>query len=203
MEDALQSLSEALVLSMSRVLAIDAREVSAGFRFASQGGENFADIFVYDTLSGGAGYASEAGDRFEEIFEGAEKLLVDCDCDASCEKCLRHYGNRFHHTNLDRGLALDLARYIRLGAIPQPIGASQMHKEIAPLADMLVMAGWTVASTAEGSLRATSSAVSMEVTLCPSLVDCEPRGISNGVTCYTFTPYELMRDLAGAYSELA
>lgn len=203
MEDALQSLSEALVLSMSRVLAIDAREVSAGFRFASQGGENFADLFVYDTLSGGAGYASEAGDRFTEIFEGAEKLLADCDCDASCEKCLRHYGNRFHHTNLDRGLALDLARYIRLGAIPKPIGAEQMHKDIAPLADMLVMAGWSVTSTGEGSLRATSFAVPIEVTLCPSLVDCEPRGIANGVACYTFTPYELMRDLAGAYSELA
>jgi ATP-dependent helicase YprA (DUF1998 family)/Zn finger protein HypA/HybF involved in hydrogenase expression len=203
MEDALQSLSEALVLSMSRVLAIDAREVSAGFRFASQGGENFADVFVYDTLSGGAGYASEAGDRFEEIFEGAEKLLADCDCDASCEKCLRHYGNRFHHTNLNRGLALDLARYIRLGAIPKPVGAEQMHKYIAPLADMLAMAGWTVASTAGGSLRATSSAMSIEVTLCPSLIDCEPRAISNGVACYTFTPYEVMRDLAGAYSELA
>lgn len=202
-EDALQSLSEALVLSMCRVLDIDSREVSAGFRFATHSGEEFADIFVYDTLSGGAGYAYQAGDIFGRIFDEAEKLLSECDCDSSCEKCLRHYGNRFHHSVLDRNLAIDIARYIRYGTVPDPIDQPERVAQVSPLAQMLELAGWSVEIGSASPLKASRSGRVVEVQVCPSLIDCEPKLRNGDVTSYVFTPYELSRDLASAYAELA
>ena len=100
--DALQSLAEAFVLGISQELDIDIREINAGFRFIRQGDDHLADIFVYDTLSGGAGYATQAGELFSGVMTRAETLLSRCTCSASCDKCLRHYGNRFHHSVLDR-----------------------------------------------------------------------------------------------------
>lgn len=200
-EDALQSLSDALVLSMGRVLDIDSREVAAGYRFASVGGENFADIYLYDTLSGGAGYAFQAGERFEEIFSEAERLLVGCNCGSSCENCLRHYGNRFNHASLDRSLAWDLASYIRSGALPDAMPLDVQRSHLAPLSEMLAMAGWSIADGI--AVKAGLGSVRVDIAVCPSLVDCEPRMSENGVRRFTFTPYELSRDLPSAFAELS
>jgi len=200
-EDALQSLSDALVLSMGRVLDIDSREVAAGYRFASVGGENFADIYLYDTLSGGAGYAFQAGERFEEIFSEAERLLVGCNCGSSCESCLRHYGNRFNHASLDRSLAWDLASYIRSGALPDAMPLDVQRSHLAPLSEMLAMAGWSIADGI--AVKAGLGGVRVDIAVCPSLVDCEPRMSENGVRRFTFTPYELSRDLPSAFAELS
>ncbi|MGH9429335.1 MAG: DUF1998 domain-containing protein, partial [Terriglobia bacterium] len=108
MADALQSLCEAIVLGIGHTLDIDIREVNAGYRFVRLGEANHADIFVYDTLSGGAGYAVQAMDCFTDVFRAAEEMLTSCTCSASCDRCLRNYGNRFIHSSLDRFLALDL-----------------------------------------------------------------------------------------------
>ena len=89
--DALQSLSEALVIAIGRVLDIDSREINAGYRFVKIGKDYWADIFVYDTLSGGAGYASMAGGVFSDVFAAVELLLDQCDCSSSCNDSVQRY----------------------------------------------------------------------------------------------------------------
>jgi hypothetical protein len=81
--NALQSLAEAFVLGISQELDIDIREINAGSRFVRVGEEHFADIFVYDTLSGGAGYATQAGEHFESVMTRADALLSRCTCSMS------------------------------------------------------------------------------------------------------------------------
>lgn len=201
--DALQSLCEALVLAVGHVVDIDIREINAGYRPVRYGDHQFADIFLYDTLSGGAGYATQAGKVFSDVFAEAEVLLRQCDCHSSCDKCLRHYGNRFHHDSLDRFLALDLVRFIKEGCSPEPFGRSRQQEELKPLALMLKLAGWQISDEGEAPVTATQSGRSVALWSYPSLVGPKALGFVESASAFAFSPYELSRDLPGAFTEIA
>ena len=175
--DALQSLSEALVLGVSRVLDIDIREINAGYRFVTVGENYFADIFMYDTLSGGAGYATMAGEVFSKVFTEVESLLDTCVCTSSCDKCLRHYGNRLHHVSLNRFLALDLVKFIKDGQIPAKFDLISQHEELKPLAQMLRLAGWEIINNGMTPLKASRAGRSIELWSYPSLIDPKAIGL--------------------------
>jgi hypothetical protein len=201
LEDALQTLCDALAIAISRVLDVDAREVSAGFRFGNNGTSEFADIFIYDTLTGGAGYALEASKDFRSIFEEAISILGKCSCSSSCEGCLRHYGNRFYHADLDRFLGLDLAHYILEGVVPAEFDAACQKQVLTPLIDMIKLAGWEVVESTS-DVQARHQGQTFELFACPSLRACVPRVRKGRAQRLTFTPYELGRDLPSAFAEL-
>ncbi len=147
--DALATLAEALCLAASLQLDIDPVELSAGFRLlpavpGQPGGE--AEIFLYDTSSGGAGYAADAGAALSAVLARAAELLEHCpaNCERSCTRCLRHYGNRFLHDRLDRRLAATLLRYARTGEVPAALTAQQLATVLGPLRECLELEGWTV-----------------------------------------------------------
>ncbi|WP_435634847.1 DEAD/DEAH box helicase [Pseudomonas solani] len=200
-EDALRTLCEALTLSIGRVLDIDPHEVSAGYRFGNDGITDFADIFIYDTLSGGAGYALQAKESFSEIFQQAKQLLTQCSCTASCENCLRHYGNRFTHSNLDRQLGLDLAKYIESGDAPENLHPEEQRRVLAPLYEMVKLAGWEAQFDSQG-LQIIKQGKQFKVNAAPSLRAALSHQIVDGVTLLIFTPYEISRDLPSAFAEL-
>ncbi len=202
--DAMQSLAEAIVLGIGRELDIDIREINAGFRFLRVGNENFADIFIYDTLSGGAGYATQAGEVMDNVMVRVESLLDGCDCSSSCDKCLRHYGNRFYHATLDRILALDLLRFIRDGVLPAKPPVEEQHNALRPLIDMLELAGWQIAHTNSSPATAIrNDGKTVDLYSYPSLVRPEHYGFAKAGTKAAFSPYELSRDLPGAYGIIA
>jgi hypothetical protein len=184
------------------VLDIDIREMNAGYRPIRYGDDQFADIFLYDTLSGGAGYATQAGQVFQEVFAQVESLLGQCDCGSSCVNCLRHYGNRFHHVSLDRFLALDLVKFIKEGRSPEIFERSRQQAELRPLVQMLTLAGWQVSREGEAPIIATRAGRSVSLWAYPSLVDPQVLGFEKSDTTYAFSPYELSRDLPGAFAEV-
>jgi Zn finger protein HypA/HybF involved in hydrogenase expression len=201
--DALQSLCEAVVLSVGRVLDIDIREINAGYRFVKHGEEHLADIFIYDTLSGGAGYATLAGEVFREVFKQVEALLRRCDCSSSCDKCLRHYGNRIHHGSLDRLLALDIVQFLKEGRAPDLFDRVRQQRVLQPLAQMLSLAGWHISLEGEAPLTASHERRFIGLWSYPSLVDSKAMGFVESPAARVFSPYELSRDLPGAYAEVA
>jgi hypothetical protein len=81
-----------------------------------------AEIFLYDTLSGGAGFTRQVGVRFPEVFAEALRLLESCPdrCDRSCYRCLRSYKNKFDHDLLDRRIGSYLMRYLATGVVAPP-----------------------------------------------------------------------------------
>jgi len=113
MNAALDSLGEAVVLAASRILDIEVQELVAGHRILSENGQYYADIYLFDSLSGGAGYSYVAGERIGEILDEAMHLLQQCDCQSSCYKCLRHYKNQLKHYSLNRFLAHELLLYLK------------------------------------------------------------------------------------------
>ena len=91
-----------------------------------------ARVFISDSLENGAGYSTHLGDpnRLEELlrfmlgtpdptfYDGIATAPHDTDCDTSCPKCLREYGNMPYHPLLDWRLAFDMTRLALDGNAP-------------------------------------------------------------------------------------
>jgi hypothetical protein len=80
-----------------------------------------AEIFLYDTLPGGAGFASQLVDRGAELFQRALRLVKTCpeNCEASCYRCLRSFKNKFEHRLLDRHVGAELLEFLITGSLPE------------------------------------------------------------------------------------
>ncbi|RJQ08841.1 MAG: DUF1998 domain-containing protein [Dehalococcoidia bacterium] len=120
----LRTVSEALTIAATTMLEIEPGELQAEYRPAltQLGHEGLeAEIYLYDTLSGGAGFTRRARDLGRGLFEQALKLLETCpsNCDRSCYRCLRSFRNRFEHDLLDRHLGSTLLRYVLFDEAPQ------------------------------------------------------------------------------------
>lgn len=116
-------MSEALTKAGCTKLELEAHELQAEYRpaltAAGRDGKE-AEIYIYDTLPGGAGFARRVGNLGLSVFEKALKILEECpdNCDRSCYRCLRSYKNKFEHDLLDRHLGASLLRFLLTGAPP-------------------------------------------------------------------------------------
>lgn len=151
LQDGLRTISEALLLAASRYLDLDPSEFSTGFRLVpgDTQGEKRADIYLFDTLSGGAGYSEQAGQSLEEIMKVALEILEDCQgyCSRSCTQCLRHYQNQYWHESLDRYLGVALIRYMLFGEIPSTDNLSSQGKVLRALGRLLTLDGHECSSS--------------------------------------------------------
>ncbi|MBC9937035.1 MULTISPECIES: DEAD/DEAH box helicase [unclassified Leucobacter] len=120
---ALRTIAEALTIAATQKLGIEASEIQAEYRPAltplGHKGEE-AEIYLYDTLAGGAGFTRRVQEFGMEIFEDALKRLEHCPagCDESCYQCLRSFRNRFEHGLMDRKVGASLLRYLLFGEVP-------------------------------------------------------------------------------------
>ncbi|MDY7026756.1 MAG: Zn-binding domain-containing protein [Spirochaetota bacterium] len=119
----LRTISEALTKAACARLELEANELQAEYRPAltaagREGRE--AEIYLYDTLPGGAGFAQRVGQLGLAVFEDALRVLEECpeNCDRSCYRCLRSYKNKFEHDLLDRQLGASLMRFLIRGNYP-------------------------------------------------------------------------------------
>lgn len=120
---ALRTISEALAKAACQLLEIEPSELMADFRPATTvGGKSGKEIeiFLYDTLPGGAGFATQVASRGLELFQRALYLLSNCpeDCDGSCYRCLRSFKNKLEHRLLDRHVGVELLEYLLTGQHP-------------------------------------------------------------------------------------
>lgn len=121
---ALRTVSEAIAKAASQLLEIEPGELMAEYRpsLTQEGKDGLkAEIFLYDTLPGGAGFATQLAGRGVELFERALTILKECpeDCDASCYRCLRSFKNKFEHALLDRHVGIELLEYLLKGRVPE------------------------------------------------------------------------------------
>jgi hypothetical protein len=120
---ALRTLSEAITKAACSMLELEANELQAEYRPAltpaGRDGHE-AEIYLYDTLPGGAGFSRRVGELGLTVFEEALRILESCpdDCDRSCYRCLRSYKNKFEHDLLDRQVGASLLRFLIHGTYP-------------------------------------------------------------------------------------
>ena len=120
----LRTVSEALATAACQLLELEPGEVMAEFRPAltpagTTGLE--AEIFLYDTLPGGAGFSRQLAESPVDLFQAALNLLNSCQegCDASCYRCLRSFKNKLEHSLLDRHVGAQLLQYLINGQLSE------------------------------------------------------------------------------------
>jgi ATP-dependent helicase YprA (DUF1998 family) len=138
---AMRTICEALAKAACRLLEIEPGEILAEYRpalNASGAAGSMVEVFLYDTLAGGAGFSPQLAARGKELFETALAFLETCpeQCDASCYRCLRSFRNKLDHALLDRFVGSQLVRHILTGEIP-PFDKSRAVKSLTILASDL------------------------------------------------------------------
>jgi hypothetical protein len=167
---ALRTVCEAVAKAAGRLLQIESGEILAEYRPAltdagAEGKE--VEIFVYDTLAGGAGFSPQLAHRGTELFEEALRILEVCpaSCDSSCYRCLRSFRNNIEHRLLDRKLGEQFLRHALYGGY-QPYPADRVQSSIAILCEDLTrqMPEYRVEQDAARRFRGTAVTVPIVMT---------------------------------------
>jgi ATP-dependent helicase YprA (DUF1998 family) len=111
----LTTVAQALAIVAADMLEIDRANIGAEYRAAQTpkgSGGSEVDVYMYDTTPGGAGFVKAAVADTTSLIEKAVGLLSGCNCESSCYQCLRSYGNRFLHHDLDRELGAALLLHV-------------------------------------------------------------------------------------------
>jgi len=123
---ALRTVSESLAKAACQMLDIEPGEIMAEYRPAltkdTAGRDGLeAEVFLYDTLPGGAGFSALVAQSARKLFELALTLLRECPegCDTSCYRCLRSFKNKMEHGLLDRHVGAELLEHLLTGNIPE------------------------------------------------------------------------------------
>jgi len=213
LENAAYSLAEALRLAASRhrQLDLDPTEFGSGHRIlpTNADGHVSLDIYLYDTLSGGAGYAELAAKYFKEVVEETLSLLEGCNCDTSCTDCLDHFHNQHLKPQLDRKLAAALLRYGLFGTVPKSAVPEVQALQLRKLASSLMLDGiecefGASVAGADIPLRAKLNSKSLSINLYPSLLAASDVELEKkaGVSLYQLTEVALRRDLPAVHAEI-
>ena len=141
------SLAETLRLAASQILDIEFTELITGCRIRENSSGLYVDIYLYDSLSSGAGYSVGVADEIEQLLDQMNKILSSCHCENACHDCLKHYRNRHLHGLLDRKLALQLLNWARNGETPKDYDLSEQIKMISPLKRIMTDYGFSVKQT--------------------------------------------------------
>ncbi|WP_142414225.1 DEAD/DEAH box helicase [Hathewaya massiliensis] len=131
------SLSEAMVLAAGRILDIEFNEIRSGYRLRYSQDVVFVDIFLFDSLSSGAGYSSEICNKTSDLFKETEKILEECNCESSCYKCLNHFWNQKVQTKLDRHIAMQLLDWGEKGIMAKKFTVNEQYEIFKPLKELL------------------------------------------------------------------
>lgn len=100
----------------SRILNINPDDLHVDVRpVARPNGRVHGEVYLYDTLPGGAGYARDIQANLETILRNAHENSQCCpnsDCGGACYSCLLDYHNQFYHALLDRSLGYSILEYL-------------------------------------------------------------------------------------------
>lgn len=158
---ALRTVAEALARAATEtILEIESGEIVAEYRpaltEAGVRGEE-AELFLYDTLPGGAGYSRLVAKSGRALLDAALERLERCqgNCDSSCYRCLRTFRNRPDHPQIDRHVGAALLGYLIHGAVPPFNPARMASAQDLLLRDLQRSAeGWTLTSAPDSYVEA-------------------------------------------------
>ena len=166
------SLAETFKLAAVDILDVDFSELCVGSRRRFSGGSVYVDIYLFDSLSSGAGYSSLLANEqsIGSMVERARNILSDCDCDSSCLSCLRHYRNKIHHASLDRHAALDLLDYVTCAKARTEL-RSRGNVLFGPLAEALQQERGVSCDIREEGMIVSSRKASVNVRAIPNIAN--------------------------------
>ncbi len=165
---AAQSLAEALRLAACRHLDVEFTELVTGYRLRTGSESSYVDIYLYDSLSSGAGYAVGVKDSISTLLDDIKEMLSSCSCKTACSKCLKHYRNQFLHGQLDRHAALELLEWGMNGKAASELSLEEQKALLSPLESILSKYGCDL-QTEDGPITATAAGVKKQIVVYPAM----------------------------------
>jgi hypothetical protein len=109
-----RTICEALVVAATRKLQIQASEIGINQRPSRDQATDskILELYVFDAVPGGAELSHQVLDYLDILLPEAYAILKGCDCETSCYRCIRSYGNRFVHNDLNRHLGAYLLSFV-------------------------------------------------------------------------------------------
>lgn len=161
------TLSEAIVLAAGRILDIEFNEIRSGYRLRYFAETVYIDLFLFDSLSSGAGYSSEVSKRTDELLFETKQILEDCKCDSSCHECLNHFWNQRVQNKLNRNLALQLLDWGNDGSIVKGLEINRQFELFKPLKELLELEGKYIVSVESNEIIISSGVIKKKVCVYP------------------------------------
>ena len=192
------SLAEAFRLAAVDYLDIDFSEICVGSRRRFAKNKVYVDIYLFDSLSSGAGYSTLLGSEsaLDELVTRARKLIDECDCEDVCLSCLMHYNNKMVHNQLDRFAASDLLAYATKGVVRQA-PARDMRTSLDSLEEAVRLEPSLSCRKKEGSLIVSAASHEVAIKVIPDmkLKEC-------GASEIVVWESELRKDLPGVFDKI-
>lgn len=130
-DSAAQTLTEAMVLAAGQLLDVEFNDLKGGYRLRYDSSKVNVDIFLFDSLSSGAGYSSMLAGRLSDLLAETEKVLAcKSECKSACHNCLKHFWNQRVHNKLDRHLALELLEWCKSESLAKPLSFEEQKSLI-------------------------------------------------------------------------
>jgi hypothetical protein len=127
---ALMAFRDAIQTKLVEELGLMNREISAGYRLVSLDSNKFVDIFLYDSVSGGAGLVTQLEKITPNMEQFLDSTISHLDgrsclenkaCTRACVGCLLDFKNRIDHNVINRPLGWSIAQFFKDERIPSAI----------------------------------------------------------------------------------
>ncbi len=195
------SLAEAMVLAAGALLDVDFNDLKSGYRLRYTDDKVYVDIFLFDSLSSGAGYSSMLTGKIAELIEETYKLL-QCknNCATACHDCLKHYWNRRVHNKLDRHAAQQLLDWCTNEKIASEIPFARQLSIIAGIRETAMLEADFVIKNSENKLWIEYGTIKRELYVYPAMWTINNPTIPNN--CISVSDKMLLSAMPYAYSQI-
>ena len=167
---AAQTFAEALRITVSEALDIEYTEMVSGYRVRRNEAGVYVDVYLYDSLSSGAGYAISIADDLPNILKQMNLLLSQCSCDNACHNCLKHYRNQHIHSILDRQAAQDLWYWAVEGKIMEDVDFEEQKHLINKISYILKHDGFDLQIDSEHQrIYLSKNGKTQSIIICPGM----------------------------------
>lgn len=170
------SLAESLKLVAGCELDIEFTELVTGYRIRNTDKGAYIDVYMYDSLSSGAGYSKRIAEITKKLLEATIEMLSNCTCGSACYDCLKHYRNQHVHSLLDRFAAKELLEWGAYGKLPQSLDIDEQWKLLKPIEAILKENGIDVKKDVT-KITLSNRKKSIEIEVFPSMIINKKQGI--------------------------
>ena len=132
LKSAAVTLCEAIKLSVSRILDISYNDLSIGSRVRSCGNQKFIDIYLYDSLSSGAGYSTQIEPILDQILNETLEILNNDD-----DRDICNFWNQRIQGLFNKKIAYDFLKYITNNELPNDFTEDETKQITKPLVNII------------------------------------------------------------------
>lgn len=169
-DSAALTLSEAMVLAAGQLLDVEFSDLKSGYRLRLSPEKVCVDIYLFDSLSSGAGYSSMLTNRIDDLIAETYKVL-DCKnhCASACHDCLKHFWNQRVQDKLDRHAARQLLDWAKNEKLADPIPFAVQTQLIQGIKETALMETEFDVFTCDGKLLSRWNGSEKEIYVYPAM----------------------------------